>query len=141
MPQNFPGVLVRCFLSKLLIWSMSSLVSSKSKTWKFSSNLLRFDVFGMTTVLRWMPHRRTIWATVLLYFAASPWHERNKIMKLLLNQNLSRIFLYSVVMKIGDNLLIKNGRINLLWELDHPNMTLNRTIQCWLQHLLEECEL
>ena len=38
-------------------------------------------------------------------------------------------------------LYIRNGIINSLSELDHPNMTLNRTIQCWPQHLLEECEL
>ena len=135
MPQNLVGLLVRYFLSKLSISSMSSFVSSKSKAWKFSSNLSSFDVFGMTTVLRWMPHRRRIWATVLLYFAASPWHERNKI-KTFAKPELQQKKLYSVVMIIGDNLSIKIGRINLLWELYHPNTTLNQNIH----HLLEECE-
>lgn len=78
MPQNLAGWLVRYFLSKLLIRSMSSLLSSKSKTWKFSSNLSGLAVFGMTTVSRWMPHRRTIWATVLLYFAANPWNREKQ---------------------------------------------------------------
>ena len=78
MPQNFAGWLVRCFRSRLPIRSMSSLASSKSKTLKFSSNLSSFDVFGMTTVFRWMPHRRTTWGTVFLYFSARPWSQRNK---------------------------------------------------------------
>lgn len=78
MPQNFAGWLVRCFRSRLPIRSMSSSASSKSKTLKFSSNLSSFDVFGMTTVFRWMPHRRTTWGTVLLYFSARPWSQRNK---------------------------------------------------------------
>lgn len=76
MPQNLAGWLVRCFLSTFLIRFMSSLESSKSKTWKFSFNLSSFDVFGMTTVFRWIPHRRTTWATVFLYFSARFWHKR-----------------------------------------------------------------
>lgn len=97
MPQKMAGWLVRYFLSKLLIWSTSSLVSSKSKTWKFSSNLPSLAVFGMTTVSRWMPHRRTICATVLLYFAANRWHREKQVNKTFARPQLE---------KFGSNLLM-----------------------------------
>lgn len=126
MPQNLAGWLVRCFLSTFLIRFMSSLESSKSKTWKFSFNLSSFDVFGMTTVFRWIPHRRTTWATVFLYFSARFWHKRMWLLRQICFQG---------------NFNTHTHTQRLPWELDHPKLILNQTIPCFPHHLQEECGL
>lgn len=124
MPQNTAGWLVRWLRSMLLIRSMSSLVSSKSETLMFSSSRSSFDDFGMTTVFRWIPHRRTIWATVFLYFSAKPWNHGIKGQNRLDTLEFLKAFIFFC------HKIRRIQSFNLLWEWDRPNMTQNQTIRC-----------